>query len=150
MDPNNLPLDPTARQRVNDPIPIPTTCPNCGAEVKLVKNSEIYNGREFGKWPYAYLCVDRENCNSYVGLHPGTDIPLGVLADDATRLARRKAKEYFQPLWRGKRTRFRERTEAYQWLADELGIPFEECHFGWFDEDMAVRAERICKREALR
>ncbi|MCP9270307.1 DUF3268 family zinc-finger domain-containing protein [Xenorhabdus sp. XENO-1] len=43
------------------------------------------------------------------------------------------------------RQRNLERTEAYRWLANQLEISFNECHFGWFDTDMCQRATDICR-----
>lgn len=144
LNPVRPPVDLAVPNKVRNPLPVPKICPNCGAGVVLVKNSEIY-GREFGQWPYAYLCKTR--C-SYVGIHPGTTIPLGTMADAETRAARKNAKQWFEPLWKGRRTRFTKRTGAYAWLAARLGIPVAECHFGWFDKETAERAGRICKHEA--
>lgn len=42
-----------ALKRVKNPLPAPTECRYCGGCVELVSNSEIYNGREYGEWPYA-------------------------------------------------------------------------------------------------
>lgn len=127
-----------ALQRVKDPAPIPTVC-KCGGCVELVENSAIYNGRSYGDWPYAYLCRD---CDSYVGTHPNTDIPLGTLADKATRDARNACKKVFEPIWRNK---VMSRSKAYQWLAKRLGIDVSACHFGLFDADECYRAAAICK-----
>lgn len=38
------------------------------------------------------------------------------------------------------------RGDAYQWLADQLGIPKSECHMVYFDEDTCDRVRRICDR----
>lgn len=125
------PWDPSRRAtaKVKAPLPVPTTCRHCNAEVKLVSNAEIY-GREYGEWPWAFLCQDKD-CRAYVGLHPFTGIPLGTLATASIRSARRQAKDLFNPLWQsGEMTR----NEAYAWLAEQLGITnVEECHIGWFD-----------------
>ncbi|HDR9163662.1 TPA: hypothetical protein QDB28_004066 [Burkholderia vietnamiensis] len=116
-----------ATARVKDPLPAPTSCPHCGAVVGIVNNKAIY-GRPYGEWPWAYMCIDAR-CRSYVGMHPFTSIPLGTLADEATRAARKQAKALFMPLYEsGHMTR----TEAYAWLAGRLGIALEKCHFGWF------------------
>jgi hypothetical protein len=128
-----------ATARVLNPLPAPTTCPNCGGEVQLLGNERVY-GRPYGEWPYAYKCMDRA-CNSYVGLHPFTAIPLGTLANPRTRKARTDAKAVFNPLWQtGKRTR----SEAYAWLASKLGIPVEECHVGWFDVKQCEKVVEVC------
>jgi hypothetical protein len=123
------PWNPSRRaiKRVTNPLPAPIECRLCSSKVDLVKNSEIYNGREYGEWPWAYLC---RGCGAYVGLHPFTAIPLGTLADIATREARMQAKDAFNPLWQsGGMTR----SDAYSWLAAQLGIAVGECHIGWFD-----------------
>lgn len=115
-----------ATARVKDALPAPTICPHCGGEVKLVSNAAIY-GREFGEWPWAFLCG---GCRAYVGLHPFTGIPLGTLATAPMREARQRAKAAFNPLWQSGRM---SRTDAYAWLAKEMGIPAAECHIGMFD-----------------
>lgn len=130
-----------AVNRVKNPLPIPTSCRFCDGAVELVSNSEIYNGIEYGKWPYAYLC---RNCDAYVGLHPNTAIPLGTLADADTRKARKECKPAFIALYRGPSAIFG-RSEAYRWLADKLGIPVNACHWGWFDSNQCQRAAAICR-----
>lgn|GEM_PF-343939 len=129
-----------ALKRVKDPLPAPETCRYCGPEfpVSLVNNEEIY-GREYGDWPYAYLCA---NCDSYVGLHPGTDLPVGTLANRALREARKTNKAVFHSMM--KRLGM-SRTSAYETLAHELGIPPAECHWGWFDLERCDKAGQICQ-----
>ncbi|WP_446333007.1 zinc-finger-containing protein [Burkholderia pseudomallei] len=102
-----------------------------------MRNNAIY-GRDYGEWPWAFLC---RGCGSYVGMHPFTDIPLGTLADAATREARKRAKAAFNPLWQsGSMTR----TEAYTWLAARLGVAVAACHIGWFDVAMCQLVEHEC------
>lgn len=146
-------IDPKAVARVLNPLPKPTTCRYCGGPVDLVHNSVVYSGQAYGDWPYVYACADRE-CNSYVGVHPRTDIPLGTLANAQLRQARRAAKEAFNPLWvgmAGMRAKSvankARRTAAYTWLAGELGIPVEQCHIAWFDIDMCYATVVACKEK---
>ncbi len=125
-----------ALARVKNPLPVPTECPYCKGQVKLVENSVIYSGKLFGDWPYAYLC---KPCRAYVGLHPHTDIPLGTLADKELRDSRKLAKSLFQETmhrlgWN--------RPAMYEWLAEKMGIPVGECHFGWFDNESCLKACR--------
>jgi len=127
-----------ALKRVKNPLPIPTACRYCGDSVVLVNNSEIYNGRTYGDWPYAYLC---SGCRAYVGLHPDTDIPLGTLANDQLRKDRNASKAVFHRL---KEDRGFSRTLAYQWLAGQMGISVDECHFGWFEHEQCAQASRVC------
>lgn len=130
----------TAVAKVTSPLPVPTICPYCGGAVERVNNSAIYH-REYGSWPFAYKCVSVE-CDSYVGMHPKTDIPLGTLANKATRAARKKAKAVFIPMYEGGGMT---RDEAYAWLAKQLGIEnIEHCHYGWFDIATCDRAFEIC------
>lgn len=128
-----------ALRRVKNPLPAPTHCPYCAGPVELVSNARIYNGREFGEWPYAFLCAP---CDAYVGLHPHTDIPLGTLADKALREARKTHKASFHALIKA---RGLDRNDAYQWLAKKMGIPQGECHFGWFDHARCETAGNICQ-----
>ena len=136
-----------ATARVVNPLPVPTACPHCDHRVELVSNSKIY-GREYGEWPWAFLCVNR-NCGAYVGLHPFTGIPLGTLATADIRAARKMAKDLFNPLWQGPNARVRSRSEAYAWLAAQMGIPVERCHFGWFDAAQCERAAQICRKRGI-
>jgi hypothetical protein len=126
-----------ALKRVKNPIPAPTDCRYCGDDVRLVCNSEIYNGRSYGDWPFAYLC---QGCRAYVGLHPNTDIPLGTLADDKLRAGRNRSKAAFHDHMKKAGM---SRTVAYQWLAKQMKIDVGICHFGWFDHEECITAERI-------
>lgn len=116
----------SAMRRVKHPIPAPTCCNYCKAEVELSENKAVY-GKNYGDWPYVYHCV---NCRAYVGLHPFTNIPLGTLADSATRKARNSAKASFNKIHE---KGFMRRTDAYTALATAMGLPQEQCHFGLFD-----------------
>lgn len=130
-----------ALKRVKNPMPAPTECRYCGGCVELVSNAKIYNGREYGEWPYAYLCQD---CKAYVGLHPSTDIPLGTLAAPQLRKDRNTAKDAFH---RVKEQRGFSRSMAYQWLAGKMGIDVGVCHFGWFDQDECATALALCSQD---
>lgn len=124
-----------ALKRVAHPFAIPTECRYCADTVDLVENSAIYNGRTYGDWPYAYLCG---GCRAYVGLHPDTDLPLGTLADKRTRDARNACKKTFEAIWRDKHM---SRTKAYAWLAEQMGISVDACHFGLFEPEQCQAAE---------
>ena len=122
-----------ALARVKNPLPVPTSCPYCAGTVSLLINSAIYR-REYGEWPYAYLC---RPCDAYVGLHPETDIPLGTLANSELRVARQSSKALFHSMMEACGL---SRAEAYIWLAGKMGIPVGECHFGWFGLDRCAQA----------
>ncbi|MDE9440044.1 DUF3268 family zinc-finger domain-containing protein, partial [Xenorhabdus bovienii] len=101
-------------------------------------HTEVF-GEVRGRWPWLYVCW---SCDARVGMHPETNIPLGYLADEQTRRARRDGKEKFEEM---RAFRNWERTDAYRWLAWQLGISFNKCHFGWFDTDMCNKAANICR-----
>ena len=118
-------------------LPAPTTCPHCQAKVDIVNNEAIY-GRPYGEWPWAYSCT---GCRAYVGMHPYTAIPLGTLATPEIREARKRAKSAFNPIWQNGRMK---RGAAYAWLAEQLGIPKNECHIGWSGIEQCERIVAIC------
>lgn len=107
----------------------PTVCPYCHAGVKYTSHAEIYGGRVFSDWPFIYLCMNSA-CKASVGVHAGTAHPLGTLADQKTKDARKEAHAAFDPLWKSEKMK---RGEAYKWLADKLDIDRYRCHISWFD-----------------
>lgn len=114
-------------------------CPYCGSQAAYVDSKVIY-GRSYGM---IYLC---RPCNAYVGVHKGTDQPLGRLANAELRIWKRAAHSAFDPLW--KYGRFRGyRNVAYQWLAGKMGLRAESTHIGMFDVDECKEVIRICKVE---
>lgn len=127
--------------RIKDALPVPDTCRFCGGKVTLVNNSAFYNGREYG-WPLAYCC---SKCGARVGCHPGTDIPLGTLADADTMKARRAAHAEFDKLWFGKTGWHRK--QAYRALSKALGV--RSAHISWLDEDQCKRVVSLCRNGAL-
>ena len=144
---SSLNLDPVAVERLASipTKPVPEVCPHCGDAVVLAENALVY-GKPYGHWPYVYLCLNGR-CGAYVGLHPGTTVPLGTLATAPMRKARKAVKDAFNPLWRGGGMR---RGQAYARLADAMGIPLEECHIGWFDEALCEQALKALAGGRLR
>lgn len=128
----------------------PTVCNICGASVIFVSNSKIY-GREYGSGK-CYLCTN-PHCRAYVGTHePRPQEALGLLATAEMRDMKKKVHELFDERWKhesnpGKRRI--KRSESYKWLAKQMEIPVEECHFGYFDMEKLETAYRILKYEVL-
>ena len=116
-----------ATAKVKDRVDVPCECRYCQHEISIEKNSVVYNGREFGEWPWIYYCA---GCKSYVGMHPYTNIPLGTIADAKTRDARKTVKAQFYAFMENTGAK---RTEAYRLLAGMMEIDPSSCHFGWFD-----------------
>ncbi len=100
-------------------------CDYDGTKADLVDSKVIY-GKSFGP---IYLCP---KCGAYVGVHKGTDKPLGRLADAELRHWKRNGHNVFDPLWQHGPFRGR-RKAAYAWLAQQMGLPVEKTHFGMFD-----------------
>lgn len=109
-----------------DPILSGKQCPYCNGKSELVDSSVIY-GKSYGM---IYLC---KPCNAYCGVHKGTTIALGRLANKKLRELKKQAHLYFDMTWDGK-TGVMARTEAYGWLSALLGISKDETHIGMFTE----------------
>ena len=109
-------------------------CPYCSKEVEKVTGKEIY----FGRFPELdskifYQC---KPCKAHVGCHPGTDSPLGRLANAELRKWKQQAHAAFDPIWQDG---WLKRSESYSLLAEQLDIPKEQCHIGMFDVDMCMK-----------
>jgi hypothetical protein len=128
--------------RVKDPMPAPTDCPYCEHHVSIRHHVEVYNGRSFSEWPWMYVC---DMCGARVGMHPFTNIPLGTLADEETREARKRCKPAFERLWQELGW---QRDIAYAWLAKQLGIQPAQCHWGLFYPETCERARQLCVAKA--
>lgn len=117
-------------------------CDYCGRRAEFVDSKIVY-GRSYGK---IYLC---RNCMAYVGVHKGTDIPLGRLANAELRYWKKAAHAAFDPLWRRGPFKYH-RDVAYGWLARKMGLPAEQTHIGLFDVSQCKRAVQICRNERSR
>ena len=114
-------------------------CDYCGRRAEFVDSKIVY-GRSYGK---IYLC---KHCMAFVGVHKGTDQPLGRLANAELRYWKKEAHAAFDPLW--KYGRFKGyRNAAYAWLAERMGLPVEKTHIGMFDVRECKKAIQICRNE---
>ena len=118
----------------------PTICRYCGSPVVYTSNAEIY-GREYGTGR-CYLC---RNCGAFVGVHPGTDIPLGTLANEELREWRKLAHYWFYQIWK-RPLRITTRYKAYGWLAEKLGKRREYTHIGMFEIDDCEKTINFSKK----
>lgn len=117
----------------------PTVCNICGSKVTYVPNARVY-GRSYGSG-WCYLC---EGCGAYVGTHKARPrVAMGILADKRMRKLKMECHGLFDRTW----ATSSERRERYARLADRMGIPVSECHFGYFDAPMLERALEILKEE---
>lgn len=122
-----------------DKLPIPKICRYCGNEVVFTSNAEIY-GREYGNGK-CYLC---RRCRAFVGVHTGTIIPLGTLANDELRNARKQAHNEFDKLWKGQ-TRKMTRYNAYGWLAKEMNLKRKDTHIALFEVEQCKKVVELLK-----
>lgn len=119
----------------------PTRCNICGGPVTYESNARIY-GRQYGSG-YCYRC---ESCGAYVGTHkPHPMKALGLLADEPMRTGKKMCHALFDLHWQGKPKARKKRNDLYSWLAEQMGIPTDECHFGYFDIDQLRRAYKILR-----
>lgn len=117
----------------------PKICNLCGGRVIYCSNSKIY-GREYGSGR-CYLCT---NCGSYVGTHkPRPRDAMGILANQEMRELKKECHALFDPLWKGKSKSNKKRNDLYFWLSKQLGIPRNDCHFGYFGTDTLKSAKQI-------
>ncbi len=64
------------------------------------------------------------------------------LANAELRAAKQEAHAAFDPIWKTGRL---SRTDAYLWLARQLGIPSASAHIGMFDVAMCQRVVEVCR-----
>ena len=119
-------------------------CPYCSNPAEPTDSAEIY-GKSYG---LVWLC---RPCDAYVGVHNGTDKPLGRLANKELRAHKIAAHNAFDPLWRKKIlmtgcSKSKARRLGYQWLAKVLGIPVKQCHIGMFDVATCQRVVDAIKK----
>ncbi len=122
-----------------DKLHIPKICRYCGNEVVFTSNAEIY-GREYGNGK-CYLC---RRCRAFVGVHTGTIIPLGTLANDELRNARKQAHNEFDKLWKGP-TRRMTRYNAYGWLSKEMNLKRKDTHIALFEVEQCKKVVELLK-----
>lgn len=104
-------------------------CPYCGSSVVYRSADGIY--RSNAKGTMLYVCSNYPECDAYVRVHAGTNIPVGSMANQELRTLRRKAHHYFDQLYR---SGYMSKQDAYQWLAALIMVPLSEAHIGYLGE----------------
>jgi hypothetical protein len=102
-------------------------CLSCGA-------TGIFNPVGPNKVP-AWLCQHYPACDSYVGVHPGTENALGTMANAELRSERVKAHGWIDRIWRGKMTPTRK--EVYQLISQSIGV--RHFHVAQCDQALLVK-----------
>ena len=117
----------------------PKVCNICGGEVEYVEKTSIYGPVLKYKTGSSY-CYHCTKCGAVVGTHKEKPLEaMGLLADKEMRDWRQKAHSMFDKFWKTQE----QRTACYQRLADEMGIPFEDCHFAYFTTKQLEQAYTI-------
>ncbi len=104
-------------------------CPYCGAPVIYRSADGIYRDNSSGIM--LYVCSHYPQCDAYVRVHAGTNIPVGTLANHELRTLRRTAHHYFDQLYQ---SGMMSKQDAYQWLADLICAPLSQAHIGYLGE----------------
>jgi hypothetical protein len=120
-------------------------CPYCGLNAELIDSIAVYR-KSYGM---IWIC---QPCQAWVGTHKDskTHKPLGTLAREELRDARKRTHAAFDPHWRraileqGRSSKYKVRNAAYRKLAAELGIDPKDCHIARFDEQTCEKAIAIC------
>jgi hypothetical protein len=94
----------------------PEVCRYCRSPVSLVSAEEVYPG--MGLEAKLYFC---EGCGARVGVHEGTDDPVGYLADAELRRWRRVLHEALREL---RKPRFYQKS-VHGLIREALGVPRE-------------------------
>ena len=122
----------------------PTVCNICRGSVIYTTNDQVY-GKKYGSC-FCYLFT---SCGAYVGTHlPRPREALGLLADAQMRKGKMMCHDLFDRKWKGQQHGHKKRAAAYKWLAGEMGIPVEDCHFGYFDLEQLRKAYRILVKDS--
>jgi hypothetical protein len=142
-----LPYRPTGATQGQDSVyePAAPLCPSCGLRAELVDGSRLYLRAETHRRKF-WVC---QPCDSRVGCHEGTSIPLGALADPTLRKARQRAHAAFDSIWTARArqkglSRKQARQAGYRWLADQLGIDPAVCHIGMMSSESCARVVAVC------
>lgn len=104
-------------------------CPYCGSSVVYRSADGIYHDNS--KDTMLYVCSHYPECDSYVRVHQGTNIPVGSMANHELRTLRRTAHYYFDQLYR---SGYMTKQDAYQWLADLISAPISQAHIGYLGD----------------
>lgn len=123
-------------------------CPYCEEPAILMPGRAVYPNRPDLWTKPIWRC---RPCGAWVGCHPGTEKPLGRLANAELRAAKSAAHAAFDPLWKAKMRReqcsqSKARKAGYKWLADQMGMNPKRCHIGMMDVAECQRVVEICQR----
>ncbi|SHO54171.1 zinc-finger-containing protein [Anaerocolumna xylanovorans] len=115
-------------------------CPYCGAQAFLRPSSAVY-GINARPGESLYVCSRYPACDSYVGAHRKSLLPMGSLANGDLRNKRIQAHKAFDRLWQNG---IMEKWQAYQWMQAKFGLSSEQAHIAKFSEYMCDQLIHVC------
>ena len=122
---------------------VPTVrCPYCRAKATLHPSSYVFGDAALSD-NLLYVCDRYPACDSYVGAHRRTKLPMGTLADGDLRHKRIEAHKSFGWLWE---SGLMTKAQAYKWMQAKLGIRGEQAHIAKFNHYMCDQLIRICEQ----
>ncbi|MBE5752641.1 MAG: hypothetical protein E7343_01060 [Clostridiales bacterium] len=77
------------------------------------------------------VCRNYPVCDAYVRVLPGTNKPVGTMANGKLRAMRNTAHRYFDMIHK---SGLMTKNEAYQWLAYKVCAPLSQAHIGLMGE----------------
>ena len=104
-------------------------CPYCKQKMTLRTAAGIYKGD--AKDSMLYVCDGYPACDTYIRVHPGTTVPMGIPANGKLRALRNETHKHFDKIHK---LGIMSRKDAYVWLADKLNLPMSHAHIGYFSE----------------
>ena len=104
-------------------------CPYCGASVVFRSAEGIYKQDTYKTM--LFVCRNYPKCDAYVRVHPGTQTPVGTMANGKLRAMRNTAHHYFDMIHK---SGIMTKNEAYQWLAYKVCAPLSQAHIGFMGE----------------
>lgn len=116
----------------------PIRCPYCGAQAVLRPSAAVY-GDKARPGEYLYVCQRYPACDSYVGAHRKSLLPMGTLANGDLRNKRIKAHQSFDRLWK---CGIMEKRQAYRWMQAKFALNSGQAHIAMFSEYMC--GQLIC------
>ena len=117
-------------------------CPYCRAKATLHPASYVF-GKAAKPGRLLYVCDRYPVCDSYVGAHQKTKLPMGSLADRDLRHKRIEAHKAFDWMWK---SGLMTKAQAYKWMQAKLGIRSEHAHIAKFSYYMCDQLISACSQ----
>ena len=116
-------------------------CPYCGSTVEYRSAEGIY--KENHKNTMLYVCTNYPECDAYVRVHEGTNIPVGTLANYKLRSLRNEAHKLLDQI---QRKGIMTKQECYQWIANIIMAPLSQAHIGYLGDYYCQVVIDECKK----